>query len=187
MQVNVARRNWMLLLLWVAAVLLQMPAIAAPNVDTTRLSKLVSGMYARYAWVAVYSTASPPNAVPLALANRAELQATFVPDLAKAIWEDAQCAAKRGEICTLDFDILFDSQDPSASELTVQDDAQGAGVRACFKVADGARKCLSFVGASVHGAARVADIVYPGQRSLRHLLGLTAQPVPKLRDATTGR
>ncbi|MFZ4878879.1 hypothetical protein ACL9RI_27750, partial [Janthinobacterium sp. Mn2066] len=63
----------------------------------------------------------------------------------------------------MDFDILFDSQDPNVSELTVQD-APSPGVLACFKVADGTRKCLSFVGSNVHGAPRIADIVYPGQR-----------------------
>src|SRR5262249_1742437 len=157
-----------------------------PNADTTGLSKLVSGLYKRYAWVAMFSTTPPPNAVPLALANRTELQATFMPDLAKAIWDDAQCAKKRGEICTLDFDILFDSQDPSASELTVQGDAQGSEALACFKVTGGMSKCLTFVGADIHGAARVADIVYPGQRSLRQLLGLTTKSYPKPRDATTG-
>lgn len=187
MQVNLARRFWVLVSVWGVAVLLQVTAVAAPIVDTTRLSNLVSGLYARYAWVAMFSTTPPPNAVPLALAKRAELQATFVPDLAKAIWDDAQCAEKRGEICILDFDILFDSQDPSASELTVRGDAQGSAALACFKVTDGTRKCLTFVGADVNGTTRVADIVYPGQQSLRQLLGLTTRPYPKPRDATTGR
>lgn len=187
MQMNLVRRLWMLALAWAATALMQMTAIAAPNADTTGLSKLVSELYARYAWVVLFSTAPPANAVPLAQTNRAELQAIFVPDLAMAIWEDSQCIEKRGEICNLDFDILFDSQDPSASELTVQGSARTYEALACFKVTGGARKCLLFVGADIDGAARVADIVYPGQRSLRQLLGLTTRLSPKSHDATTGR
>jgi len=173
---------------WVLATLtlLQLTSVAAQDPGPSGLSKLVSGLYARYAWVAVFSTTPPANAVPVAHASRLELQATFVPDLASAIWKDTQCAAKRREICTLDFDILFDSQDPSASELTVQ--GNGASeVLACFNVVGGARKCMLFVGAKVNGVARVADIVYSDQRSLRQLLGLTSKPTPKPKNATTGR
>lgn len=187
MLVNLARRFGELMLIWGAAFLLQMPVAAAPSVDTTRLSKLVSDLYARYAWVAIFSITPAPNAVPLAKAKSAELQTIFVPDLAKAIWDDAQCAEKRGEICTLDFDILFDSQDPSASDLTVKSDAHGSEALACFKVAEGASKCLTFVGADIRGSTRVADIVYPGQRSLRQLLGLEARSYSKPLDATTSR
>jgi len=186
MQGSLARRFSMLALVWANAASLQMTVVAAPNADTAELSNLVSGLYTRYAWVAMFSTTPPPNAVPLALANRAELQATFVPDLANAIWDDAQCAGKRGEICTLDFDILFDSQDPSASELTVHADAQGSEALVCFKVAGGTRKCLTFVGADIHGTAKVADIIYPGQRSLRQLLGFKRRSNPKSHNATTG-
>jgi hypothetical protein len=187
MQMNLARRFGLLTLVWGTALLWQTPVTSAHSADAARLSKLVSELYARYAWVAMFSITPPPNAAPLSKAKSAELQATFVPDLAKAIWDDAQCAEKRGEICTLDFDILFDSQDPSASDLTVKSDAHGSEAVACFKVVEGASKCLTFVGADVRGATRVADIVYPGQRSLRQLLGLKAKSYPKPPDATTSQ
>lgn len=170
MQLNFARRFSVSALVWAAVTFLPMRTAAAPHSDIAGLSKLVSGLYMRYAWVAVFSTTLPANAVPLAQASRAELQAIFVPDLAKAIWDDAQCAEKRGEICTVDFDILFDSQDPSASGLTIQSETNGSAALACFEVASEARKCLKFVGADIQGAARVADIIYPNQRSLRQLL-----------------
>lgn len=187
MQMKLARGFRGLTIIGAVAILLQMSVAAAPGADTTRLSKLVSEVYARYAWVAMFSVNPPPSAAPLAQAKSAELQATFVPDLANAIWDDAQCAKKRGEICTLDFDILFDSQDPSASDLTVESNANGSEVLACFKIVDGARKCLTFVGADIRGVTRVADVIYPGQRSLRQLLGLAASSYPKPPGATTGR
>ena len=49
----------------------------------------------------------PVDAVPLALASRRELNEIFAPDLAQAIWDDAQCAEKRKEICTIDFDLTL--------------------------------------------------------------------------------
>lgn len=149
-------------------------SLAAPSVGDADLSKLVSQLYGRYAWIAIFATAPPSGAVPLAQASKKELVNVFAPDLAQEIWQDAQCAQKRREICILDFDILFGSQDPSASELAIQVGTRADETQACFRNASGSRECLTFLGARVNGASRVADIVYPGQRSLRHLMGLAA-------------
>lgn len=172
MQMNILKNFWVLVFVGIASVFLQTTVVASPREQVTGVSNLVSGVYDRYAWVAVFSKTPSSNAVPLALASRAELEKVFAPDLAKAIWSDAQCADKAKEVCALDFDILFDSQDPSARDLTVQADPQSSLVSVCFEISGGSRKCLSFVGVYVKGAPRVADIIYSDKRTLRQILGL---------------
>ena len=187
MPVKLARRCWGAVLMFLAVASMHLTVFAESSRDKSGLGKSVARLYGRSAWVAVFATQGPVDAVPLALASRRELNEIFAPDLAQAIWDDAQCAEKRGEICTIDYDILFDSQDPSASDLTVEADARDTNARACFNEASGARTCLSFVGECVKGMAKVADIVYPGQRSLRQLLGLAKNRRPTGCNAATRR
>ena len=47
------------------------------------------------------------------------LEDFFVRDLAAAIKADSDCADTTGEICKIDFDILFDSQDSEASNVVI--------------------------------------------------------------------
>ena len=186
MLVRAILRSWLALAAVVMVLLCPMVhAVSGP--EKTALLTVVSDLYGRYAWVAVFSTKPPPDAVPLAQASRNELGSIFVPELAQAIWDDAQCAQRRHEICTVDFDLLFDSQDPSASDLTVQADERGTTVLACFKDGVGVRRCLTFVGAGVGGSTKVADIVYPDQRSLRALLRVAKKAPPRQGNATTHR
>lgn len=163
---------------WVVAALLlaTLPIVRAANgmrADGDAFEKLVSTVYQRYAWVAVFGI-DPVGAEPLANASQDELRSIFAPELANAIWSDARCSEERGEICRLDFDILFDSQDPSgASDLKVKFDVASNDVLVCFRFPSGENRCLTFVQECFEGRPKVADIVYPAQYSLRELLGLT--------------
>jgi len=140
----------------------------------SEITALLSGLYQRYAWVAMFSVSPPAGKVPLARASKNELFEIFAPDLALAIWNDSQCAEKRGEICVLDFDVLFDSQDPSARDLVIEPGKQAAEAQVCFKDATDARRCLTFNGVTINGKIRIADIRYPGGQSLRQMLRLPA-------------
>lgn len=152
--------------------LLQGGGGANASSDKTDLTNLVSGLYKKYAWVVLFSPSPLTDAAPLTHASRKELEEFFVPDLAKAIWNDTQCKVKRGDAGVLDFDILFDSQDPSASGLTVQTGGEESEAVVCFEVYSGDRKCLLYIGKPINGAFLIYDIRYPEQPSLRQLLGL---------------
>jgi hypothetical protein len=171
MQLNFVKRRGLALLFVMALIL---PRLAGASEARSEIMGLLSGLYQRYAWVAVFSVDSPAGKVPLARASRKELSEVFAADLALAIWNDSQCAEKRGEICVLDFDVLFDSQDPSARDLVIEPGKQVAEARVCFKDAADARRCVTFSGASINGAIRITDIRYPGGQSLRQLLRLPA-------------
>ncbi len=173
MQVSPISRWWRQVFTCLIAIQLFTPTTCFSSEN--RLATLVSRVYQSYAWVAVFSISPPRNALPLAQASREELRGIFSPELAQAIWADAQCAQKRGEICLLDFEILFDSQDPSAVELTVRPGSHAGEVIACFKDIEGTQKCLTFLGKAVGRSTRVTDIIYPGHQSLRQVLGLPSK------------
>jgi hypothetical protein len=169
----VSTTTWRWLRTLVVAALIPFgPASASDYRDG--ITALLSGLYQRYAWVVVFSSGPAAGSVPLARASRKELSEVFAPDLAWAIWNDAQCAEKRGEICVLDFDVLFDSQDPSARDLVIQTDKRTTEAQVCFKDVADARRCLTFTGVTIHGETRIADIRYPRGQSLRQLLRLPA-------------
>ena len=156
----------------ITLLLLQGGAGANTSSDKTDLTNLVSGLYKKYAWVVLFSPSPLTDSAPLTHASYKELQEFFVPDLAKAIWNDTQCKVKRGETGVLDFDILFDSQDPSASGLTVQSGGKESEAVVCFEVYSGDRKCLLYIGKRFNDAFLIYDIRYPAQPSLREMLGL---------------
>lgn len=159
-------------LIAVAALLFQTTTYAAAN----SIEATVYRLYSSYSWIVVFATSSSKGLVPLSQASRRELSSVFVSDLAEAIFADAQCARESGEICAVDFDILFDSQDPSASNLTVEKVGHKEDTVVCFLDASNTRKCLTFVGVPTKGMVKIFDIVYPEQRSLRQLLGLSIKP-----------
>jgi len=171
MQLSIAKRRGLTLLAATTLILFGAAGVVETRSD---IATLLSGLYQRYAWVAVFSVNSPAGKVPLARATREELSGIFVSDLALAIWNDAQCAEKRGEICVLDFDVLFDSQDPSARDLAIEPSKQSAEARVCFKDVTDMQRCLTFIGAATDGIIKIADIRYTGGRSLRQMLRLPA-------------
>lgn len=155
-----------------------LPATAQTSDARREFAAFLSGLYERYAWVVVFALEPPGGKVPLAKASKKELFDVFVPDLALAIWNDTQCAKRHSEICVLDFDLLFDSQDPTARDLVISPGKLDAEAHACFVDAAETRRCLTFSRVTINGVIRIADIRYGGGQSLRHMLHLPAMKVP---------
>lgn len=136
------------------------------------LQALVNDVYKRYSWVSVFSAEKQgDNSLPLKQEAFEKLVEFFSHDLAAALRVDAECSKKTGDICALDFDILFDSQDPGATDLVVAQ-VQKERVQVCFN--DQAKRwtCVSYVGVVESGLPRIHDIIYGDGRSLRQLLRL---------------
>lgn len=166
---SVANRRWLAVPVVTAWML---SGVAGASEARGEFTALLSGLYRRYAWVAMFSVEASAGKVPLARASREELAEIFAPDLALAIWNDSECIKIRGEICALDFDVLFDSQDPSARDLHIESGKSSADAQVCFKDATDAQRCLQFAGAPIDGQIRIADIRYTGGQSLREMLRL---------------
>lgn len=78
----------------------------------------VAAMYRHFAWEALSSdTEAFGNG--LAAQSARALSQYFEPRLAKMIADDAACQSRTQAFCKLDFDILFDSQDPQVVDLSI--------------------------------------------------------------------
>jgi hypothetical protein len=134
-------------------------------------AKVIAHLYKNYAWQAI---ATQPDLFGegLAGASKAELERYFSSEIAQLLLADSACQVRTGEICNLDFDLLFDSQDPRVVDLDVQRVAPG-GVRVQFKDPVTEKKTvIEFKLALQQGKWRIADIVYRGhaQQSLKSAL-----------------
>ena len=132
---------------------------------------VVARLYKDFAWQAI---ASQPNLFGEGLAHqrKATLEKYFSPALAELLVRDAACQVKSQGICNLDFDLLFDSQDPRVTDLNVETVTSGK-VSVAFKdpVTD-EQKRIAFHLSQVAGKWKIADIVYgkDGQLSLLKVL-----------------
>lgn len=124
-------------------------------------AKVVASLYKNYAWQA-FTSQPELFGDRLGSENQATLEQYFSPDLAKLLVEDAACEARTKEMCHLDFDPLFDSQDPRVTDLDVTNLSPGK-VRVQFKdpVTDVVTR-IEFKLVLVGNRWRIADIIYNG-------------------------
>jgi hypothetical protein len=138
---------------------------------------VVAKLYRDYAWQAI-ATQPALFGESLAGENKTKLENYFTPELAKLLVEDFACQIRAKGICNLDFDLLFDSQDPRVADLTVET-TQPGNVRVEFTDPVSNKKTrIEFRVANVTGKWRIADIMYTEhpQQSLRSIL---SHPIPK--------
>ena len=131
----------------------------------------VEKAYKNYSWVAIFGVSMDSKMEPLANEQISVLRQYFTNDLAKAIAEDRRLAESSGGVGNIDFDILFDSQDPSASDLVIEV-KNPYEVVACFKQMH-QKKCVTFLGSVESGSTKIRDIWYENGCSLRKLLKLS--------------
>jgi hypothetical protein len=137
---------------------------------------VVASLYRDFGWQAF---ASQQNLFgdDLAHQKKATLEKYFAPDLAELLVRDAVCQVRSQGICNLDFELLFDSQDPRVTDLDVQTVALGK-VAVSFKdpVNDETTK-IEFNLAQVAGKWKIADVIYRrnGESSLKKVLSHKAR------------
>jgi hypothetical protein len=134
-------------------------------------ASVVARLYKDFAWQAIASQ-SDLFGEDLAHQRKATLERYFSPALAELLVRDAACQVKSQGICNLDFDLLFDSQDPRVTDLDVETVALGK-VSVAFKdpVRD-EQKRIAFHLSRVAGKWKIVDIIYgkDGQPSLLEVL-----------------
>jgi hypothetical protein len=109
-----------LLVLLFSAVML--PVFAA--LDEQSEIEVVAELYRAYAWEAVID--EPQGGTSVVDASQEVLERFFTTELASLIVADRECTVANQEMCALSFAILWNSQDPAASWLTVRSgDASG--------------------------------------------------------------
>jgi hypothetical protein len=144
-------------------------AYAASSGD--RPEDTVARMYKDFAWEAVIDE---PRWDGEQLIEQPEpiLRRYFDDRLTALILRDRACVAKSHEICRLNFDPIWASQDPGATELKVFPATSSNIVQVQFRYpGDKARIKLSYRMMRTARGWRIADIEYPSSRSLSMILG----------------
>lgn len=151
-------------------------ASAAVNAKPQSSGHLVAELYKNFAWQAIAHQADFFGE-DLAHQRRGSLDRYFSPALAQLLVHDAACQVKSQGICNLDFDLLFDSQDPRVSDLNVEDVATGT-VMVTFKdPVNNEESKIVFHLSQVAGKWKISDIIYGKGRS-RSLLQLLSRKIP---------
>lgn len=143
-------------------------AVAAPVSEQVML---VGSLYKAFAWQALASS-DDVFGKPLAQQENAVLRHYFDHDLATLIVNDHRCAVKTGELCNLDFDPIFASQDPGASDLSIRSVSNGIVVVEFTYPGNREKVRLEYRLVKIEGRWRISDIHYPGMSntSLKQLL-----------------
>jgi hypothetical protein len=150
-----------------AVIFLAAPAVAAPSGTAT---ELVARLYKDFGWQA-FAT-NEVFGEGLEHQGKEALMRYFSPELAELLVKDRACQRKEQGICRLDFDILFDSQDPVVTDLDVKMGSAGK-VRVSFKnLVNGQTTNIQFVVAHSGGKPKIVDVLYGAKadRSLKRLL-----------------
>ena len=156
-----------------ALALATVPGVAAatePARDSGAVDQVVA-LYRSIAWQAVLQ--QPADAGPELLAQpAAALGRWFDPTLAGLLVDDQACRRRTRQICALDFDPLWDSQDPLGATVAITPGARAGEVQVRLAYGAGApRAPLVFQLTAGPAGWRIADIRYPaGRPSLRGLL-----------------
>lgn len=143
------------------------PAFAARPAGA---ADVVIRLYKDFAWQAM--TGQPELfGKNLAHQDKSTLSRYFSPVLVDLLMKDATCQRKYQGICNLDFDLLFDSQDPRVIDLDVDAGVPGK-ISIVFKdPVDDKRTQIDFEVARFSGTWKIVDIVYRNNgTSLKTLL-----------------
>jgi hypothetical protein len=148
-------------------------SVLAAKVDDE--AAVVAKLYKDFAWQAMASHADLFGD-DLSHQDKATLEKYFSPALADLLVKDAACQTRHQGICNLDFDLLFDSQDPRVTDLSVTTTSPGR-VSVVYKdPVDEKKMQIDFEVARVGEAWKITDVIYkrPDRMSLRRILSRKA-------------
>ncbi len=143
---------------------------ASPERQTaTSGEAIVKMLYHDYAWEALGDL----GGTPIQQQSVAELEKYFDTSLAKLIREDRECVERTSEICTLNFNIIFDSQAPSAVDMEVASMNKNSEVKVHFTYpSDHSKIYLTYKMTNTSKGWRIRDVVYENEHvSLRTYFG----------------
>ncbi|MTW12926.1 DUF3828 domain-containing protein [Pseudoduganella eburnea] len=140
------------------------PAYAAP---VSAEAQVVAHLYKDFGWQA-FATQSELFGESLEQQRKDVLARFFSAQLVELLVRDAECEAREKGLCRLDFDILFDSQDPVVTDLKIQMLAPGKVLVDFTNPVNGERTAIRFVVTNTSGQWRIVDVLY-GQKPERSL------------------
>lgn len=151
-------------------------AYAGKTALDTNGETVVVQLYRDFGWEALADSSGPGASlfgVPLAEQPLEKLEKYFEKPLAEQLVNDSTCVAKNhGDECNLSFNIIFASQDPSASDLTIEASAVNK-VKVSFTYpSNGEKVSIEYLTEKTPAGWRIKDVIYLNQanESLSHIL-----------------
>lgn len=131
----------------------------------------VAALYKNFAWQA-FSDDSKIFGDGLSDQSGSTLKKYFDAHLATLIAGDAACKQRTGELCKIDFDILFHSQDPRIADLTITASGDHTVAVRFSDPVTAAETLIRYTMRRQSDGWRIYDVVYEGNahRSLRSML-----------------
>lgn len=154
-------------------------ATAAPRVADERVA-VVGDLYKAFAWQ-VLSSSDSVFGKPLTEQEDTVLRRYFDRELTSLLIEDHRCAVTTGELCNLDFDPIFASQDPAAADLSIRAIASDIVAVEFTAPSSGEKIRLEYRLAKNENGWRIGDIRYPGmsKATLKQLLARKLPPATR--------
>ena len=130
--------------------------------------ELVRKLYKSFAWEAIMHG---KNDEDLVSQPKAVLEGYFDSAMVDLIHREDVC--RHGELCALEFNPLFDTQDPFLHDLSVEKAAKSDDVVVGFKHLDGTKEkkiTIRFQMSKGKSGWRISDLVYAKNLSLKQIL-----------------
>ena len=154
----------------VAMLVVAMPSEAQPKSTQESPEAIVVSLYHDYAWEVVLLSS---NYVELLDQSKNELEKYFSPVLAQLLIKDRECKEKTNDVCGLDFDPIYATQDRSfVHDLDVKTPNSSNEVKVQFK-SSGTLPAFELTYKMIKTASgwRIDDINYgAGRSTLRAVL-----------------
>ena len=151
-----------------------MPAMAA---GVEAKTSVIARLYKEYAWEAIFDTAAAPSRNwKTLLDEKPEILVRFFDDaLTRLIVEDRNCRQRTHEICRLDYEPIWASQDPAATDLRISPGQEPSMIVVAFGYPGDKRALeVTYRMSLTRRGWRIADVLGPGGLSL--LATLSARP-----------
>ena len=153
---------------------LALPILASPAAASGLSDErvvIVRDLYKAFAWQ-VLSNSDNVFGKPLLQEEVSVLRRYFDQELTSLLVKDRKCIAQTGEICNLDFDPIFASQDPAAADLTIRPAPNNMVEVEFIYPSNGEKVRLEYRMVKNQAGWRISDIRYPGlsDATLKQLL-----------------
>ncbi|MBI4595807.1 MAG: hypothetical protein HY730_05435 [Candidatus Tectomicrobia bacterium] len=147
-------------------------SIAADSHEYKKPEDVVAWLYRDFAWEAIMGHTYWKNG-SLLNQPREILSLYFSDELVSLILKDRECVREKHELCNLDFNPIFVSQDPAATDLEISPADQSSTVHVQFIYPSNMKRIeLDFKVERTTRGWRISDIVYKEFLPLRKILSM---------------
>jgi len=158
------------------AIVFMASSTAAPRMSDEQIA-IVGSLYKAFAWQ-ILSNSNNIFGKPLTQQEGAILRRYFDQELSSLLVKDRQCATTSGELCNLDFDPIFASQDPAAIDLSIRSAPNDMVAVEFTYPSSGEKIRLEYRLTKSQAGWRIGDIRYPGMSDVT-LKQLLARKLPR--------